>query len=222
MREEEIRRQEALAAEAAVREEIVRREAELALLDDAARREAEEAENRRLAELALLDEAARREAETRRLAELAQLDEAARREAELAAARDEAARREAELAAQRAAERVPVQNINVPVIMFTADSSYLRESEKAKLRELAEVLKDRSVIRLRIEGYTAHAGSVAGRNRISLERAQNVANYLVSLGVVSAANITSVGYGSERPAASNETRQGMAANRRAVIIILED
>ena len=66
------------------------------------------------------------------------------------------------------------------------------------------------------------AGTQAGRSALSLARARNVANYLISLGVVRAADITVIGHGGDRPAESNDTAEGMAANRRVVIAILED
>jgi outer membrane protein OmpA-like peptidoglycan-associated protein len=226
-------------AELAAMNEAARREAELAAMNEAARREAElvalNEAARREAELAAMNEAARREAElaamneaARREAELAAMNEAARRKAELAAL-NEAARLEAQLAAQREelarrelAASVNRQDIKMLEILFTANSTTLRDSEKAKLREVAAILKNMPGVKLRISGYTAHAGTRAGRIRISLGRAQSVADYLISLGVVNAANITAIGYGSERPVESNATSRGMAANRRVEITILPE
>jgi outer membrane protein OmpA-like peptidoglycan-associated protein len=225
---------------AAQREEDARREAELAAMNEAARREAElaaqrEADARREAELAAMDETARREAELTATDDTdcnelaAQREESARLEAQLAAQRDEAIRLEAQLAAQReelarreAQLSASNRQIRTPVILFTADNTVISDAEKVKLREFAELLKNIPGVKLRISGYAAQAGTRAGRTRISLGRAQNVANYLISLGAVNAANITVIGYGSERPVASNATPRGMAANRRVEITILED
>jgi len=246
-REEATRREAELAAqrkeaarqrnEQAAKEETARREAELAAQGDEAARQRNEQAAR--------EEAARREAElaVRREAELAvqgeearlrneqaAREEAARREVELAAQREEATRREAELAAQReeqlrqqtAREAASRRDIKFPAIMFINNSTELRDSEKAKLREIAGTLKNMPGVKLMIYGHTAFAGTRAGRTVISLRRAQNVAYYLISLGAVDSANITTVSYGADRPIANNTTPQGMAANRRVEIIILED
>jgi len=235
--EEDARREAELAAQ---REEAARREAELAAQNEEAARQRDEQ--------AAMEEAARREAElaaqrdeaARQQDEQSAMEEAARREAELAAQRDEAIRREAMLAAQReelarrgaeAAQReaqqpvketVARRDIKFPVIMFLNNSIELRDSEKAKLREIAGVLKNMPNVKLMIYGHTALAGTRAGRTIISLRRAHNVAYYLISLGAVKSANITTVSYGADRPVASNSTPQGMAANRRVEIVIVED
>ena len=52
--------------------------------------------------------------------------------------------------------------------------------------------------------------------------AENIASFLVVLNAVKPENITTVGYGADRPIASNATPEGMAANRRIEITILED
>jgi len=210
---------------------------------DAARREAELAAQREAAARREAELAAQREAE-RDQNDQDELD-AARREAELAAQREEEARREAELAAQDAARQqneqtaeettsqqtvqpvtgtitIPRRDIKLPVIMFINNSTELRESEKAKLREIAGTLRNMPGVKLIINGHTALAGTRAGRTIISIKRAQNVAYYLISLGAVNAANITTVSYGADRPVATNTTPQGMAANRRVEIIISED
>jgi outer membrane protein OmpA-like peptidoglycan-associated protein len=139
--------------------------------------------------------------------------EAARREQELAA---EAAAREA--AAQR--ERQPA-SVTFPVILFAPDSTQLSESERAKLREVANTLRTIPDARVMIAGHSAEAVSREGQLRISLERANTVASFLVSLGI-SRQSLTVFGYGAENPAANNRTAAGMAANRRVEITILGD
>jgi outer membrane protein OmpA-like peptidoglycan-associated protein len=57
---------------------------------------------------------------------------------------------------------------------------------------------------------------------MSLERAQAVAAYLVSLGVRKESEITAVGYGAGQPIADNNTADGVADNRRVEITILEN
>ena len=112
--------------------------------------------------------------------------------------------------------------ITLSNIMFRAESAELPDSEKAKLREIARILRTLNNVKLQIAGHTALAGSEEGRLQISRNRAQSVADYLVSIGACRAANVTVVGYGATRPIADNRTEHGMAVNRRVEIIILEN
>jgi outer membrane protein OmpA-like peptidoglycan-associated protein len=112
--------------------------------------------------------------------------------------------------------------ITLSDIQFLADSVDLPEFERVKLQEISNILKQIKDIKLLVAGHTALAGTPDGRLRISQERAQAVAAYLVSLGACEEANITAAGFGADRPVADNSTEAGMAANRRVEITILED
>jgi outer membrane protein OmpA-like peptidoglycan-associated protein len=107
-------------------------------------------------------------------------------------------------------------------IQFLADSTELAESEKEKLREIADILKTIPDRKIRVAGHTALAGSERGRLVLSRERAQSVASYLILMGARERSQVTVVGYGSDVPIADNATAEGMLANRRVEIIILED
>jgi outer membrane protein OmpA-like peptidoglycan-associated protein len=111
--------------------------------------------------------------------------------------------------------------IRLSDIQFLPDSAELAESEKVKLQEIADILKSIPEIKIQVAGHTALAGSPEGRLEVSRERAQAVASYLVSLGVLKDSDITVVAYGSDVPIADNATAGGMAANRRVEIIIQE-
>jgi outer membrane protein OmpA-like peptidoglycan-associated protein len=112
--------------------------------------------------------------------------------------------------------------ITLSDIQFLADSTDLPEFELVKLQEIAGILRNIRGVKILVSGHTARAGSESGRLRISQERAQAVAEYLVSLGACDKANITATGFGSDRPVADNSTEAGRAANRRVEITILEN
>jgi outer membrane protein OmpA-like peptidoglycan-associated protein len=112
--------------------------------------------------------------------------------------------------------------ISLPNIRFQADSAELSDSEKLKLQEIAGILRDIPGVKIQVEGHTARAGTEGRRVVFSLERAQAVASYLVSLEAVDASDVTVVGHGAERPIEDNATEEGRSANRRVEIIILED
>jgi outer membrane protein OmpA-like peptidoglycan-associated protein len=66
------------------------------------------------------------------------------------------------------------------------------------------------------------AGTKAARDKLSLERAEAVASYLISRGARSAGNIVTRGYGADRPISTNATDTGRQQNRRVEITILEN
>jgi len=70
-----------------------------------------------------------------------------------------------------------------------------------------------------IEGHTDSTGSAATNDLLSQQRAESVKEYLVANQTLAASKISAVGFGSNRPLASNKTQQGRAINRRIDIII---
>jgi len=185
-----------------------------AALTDADAGAAAEAERRRLAEA----EAARRaEADAARLAE----EEAIARREALAAEINVILEEQnvADTSAEATDEGV---TITLSDIQFRGDSAVLLDSELGKIQEIANILKVIPGRKIQIDGHTALAGSASGRVRISQERAEAVAKYLVTLGARSMDEISVAGYGADRPVADNTTPAGMARNRRVEITILED
>lgn len=69
-----------------------------------------------------------------------------------------------------------------------------------------------------IEGHTDNVGSNQANNVLSQQRAYSVANYLVSKGIDQRL-INAIGYGENRPIASNKTPSGRAQNRRVKIVV---
>jgi outer membrane protein OmpA-like peptidoglycan-associated protein len=112
--------------------------------------------------------------------------------------------------------------ITLSNIMFAADSAELPTPERVKIREIARVLRSIPGIKIQVAGHTTIAGTETEQLELSKARAQSVADYLVSLGACEKDNVSIIGYGSRRPIADNSTPQGMAANRRVDITILEN
>jgi len=72
--------------------------------------------------------------------------------------------------------------------------------------------------RLLLEGHTDWVASESYNMLLSISRAENVRQYLISKGV-SKANLSVAGFGESRPIASNMNRDGRAENRRVEIIV---
>jgi OmpA-OmpF porin, OOP family len=70
-----------------------------------------------------------------------------------------------------------------------------------------------------IEGHTDSTGSYAVNQHLSQARAEAVRQYIVANQILAPEQLTAVGYGSERPLASNATAEGRAINRRIDVVI---
>ncbi|MDR0450452.1 MAG: OmpA family protein [Treponema sp.] len=112
--------------------------------------------------------------------------------------------------------------ISLNNIQFLPDSTELTEAEKQKLQHIAVILNEFPNRRILVGGHTALAGSAEGRVRISFDRAQAVADYLVSLGCRTREEITVRGYGAEQPLGDPATPAGQALNRRVEITLLDE
>jgi len=111
--------------------------------------------------------------------------------------------------------------ISLSNIQFLANSAEIPNTELVKLRGIANILSSISIRGLLVSGHTALAGTEEVRLQTSLERAEAVKNFLVSLGVRRADEIVARGEGSQRPLGDNNTPQGMTLNRRVEFTILE-
>lgn len=110
----------------------------------------------------------------------------------------------------------PGGEVRLGGLAFNYKSTQLHPDSLPRLDKVAQVLKDKPDMRVRIGGHTDSVGSDAYNLRMSLARAESVRDYLVAQGVA-AERITVKGYGEGRPVADNASESGRAANRRVVL-----
>jgi OmpA-OmpF porin, OOP family len=130
------------------------------------------------------------------------------------AARNEFTTNEAEVYRQGDRLVIRLRNLEFPV-----NQAVLRGSNFPLLAKVAKVVKGFENSKVSIEGHTDSDGDKASNHKLSTERAQAVSDYLVSNQAVDAQKVTVVGYGFDRPLASNKTAKGKAQNRRVDIVI---
>ena len=106
-------------------------------------------------------------------------------------------------------------------IQFTPNSAILRDSEKEKLKSIAEVLKKHGKRDILVEGHVVFSGTEERRLALSSERAKVVAEFLIQLGVSSEDHIFTKGRGGDFPLFPNTTEENKARNRRVEITIME-
>lgn len=102
-------------------------------------------------------------------------------------------------------------------ILFDTGKDALKPAAKESLAKAAVTLKG-SETNIIVQGHTDSTGSDAINQPLSERRAANVRDYLASQGVPGS-RLTSVGYGSSRPAVPNDTKENMALNRRVQLEI---
>lgn len=102
-------------------------------------------------------------------------------------------------------------------VLFATNKYDLNAAAKKNLADFAKVLKEYNDADVAIFGHTDSTGNDAINNPLSINRANSVADYLISLGV-SPAQIKNVeGFGSKEPVADNSTADGRAKNRRVEV-----
>ena len=135
-------------------------------------------------------------------------------------------RQEAELRRELAGSGVDVVRqgdnitLNMPGnITFAFDSSNLQPQFYPILDNVADTLNEYNQTVIEVAGHTDSVGDAAYNQRLSVQRAQSVANYLSGRGVMQQRMIVT-GAGETRPIASNDTEAGRAQNRRVEITIV--
>ena len=110
--------------------------------------------------------------------------------------------------------------ISLDNIQFEPDSDILLPSEKKKLEKIGEILKEFSNDLL-ITGHCADRGTVASQQKLSEQRAEAVAEFLVNNGIRDQYHVFTQGKGATEPVASNATEAGRVKNRRVEITIMD-
>ena len=98
-------------------------------------------------------------------------------------------------------------------IQFDTGSAKIKPESYPALNEILKLLLKNPSLKVEIQGHTDSAGSRAMNMKLSEDRANSVAAYLVNKGVA-ADQLTTKGYGPTRPVAANDSAAGRAKNRR--------
>ncbi len=102
---------------------------------------------------------------------------------------------------------------------FESGKSEIDTVNFALLNKIINAINKFEGSRVQISGHTDSIGGEAANAKLSQERADRVADFLVQVGQIAAHRVSSQGFGETKPVASNETPEGRAANRRVEILI---
>jgi len=104
-------------------------------------------------------------------------------------------------------------------LTFPSGKSIIQPEYFSLLSKVQQAIKTFPEKHILLEGHTDSQGNAVTNKRLSEERASAVREYIIANMGMSREQITSVGYGSEKPVASNKTTEGRALNRRIDVII---
>jgi outer membrane protein OmpA-like peptidoglycan-associated protein len=132
---------------------------------------------------------------------------------------------EAELRAQLQGTGVSVTRMGDRIILnmpsnvtFATDQDQVIPPFYPTLDSVALVLRKFNKTLIDVDGHTDSVGNASYNMDLSNRRANSVANYLAGRGV-DPRRMSAMGYGLERPIASNASEMGRAQNRRVEIAI---
>lgn len=112
------------------------------------------------------------------------------------------------------------QTLRINQMYFTADSSVVSPESFAVLEEIYEFLNNNRGITVEIGGHTNGIPPHEYCDKLSTDRAKNVAEYLYNRGIP-ISQISFKGYGKRNPIASNDTQSGRNKNQRVELKIIE-
>jgi outer membrane protein OmpA-like peptidoglycan-associated protein len=104
-------------------------------------------------------------------------------------------------------------------VLFDTDSSALKPGGYQEINRVSQVLTQYPETRIMVAGHTDSDGPEAYNQTLSERRAESVRSALVAQGV-SAARISTMGFGETQPIADNSTAAGKQLNRRVVVTIV--
>jgi len=127
--------------------------------------------------------------------------------------KEEAAQREEALVAAAAKKMFETEDI-----YFDFDSSVLKTEAQDGLKRNAQWLKNNPKASVIIEGHCDERGTNAYNLALGDRRAESAKAFLVDLGI-SAASLTTISYGEERPVKKGHVEDAWVLNRRAHFVI---
>lgn len=103
-------------------------------------------------------------------------------------------------------------------VLFETGEAVLLPQSYPELDSVIVYLNNKSLLKIEISGHTDSKGNETVNLTLSEKRAKAVADYLVSKRI-EPTRITSKGYGSQKPIATNETEEGRKLNRRVEFML---
>jgi outer membrane protein OmpA-like peptidoglycan-associated protein len=112
----------------------------------------------------------------------------------------------------------PGGNVVLKNIFFDTNKFELLPPSITELTSLLQLMQANTTISIEIQGHTDNVGNAADNQKLSLQRAKAVYDYLVN-NKIEADRLSFRGFGSTLPVAKNDTAEGRQKNRRTSFVI---
>jgi outer membrane protein OmpA-like peptidoglycan-associated protein len=109
------------------------------------------------------------------------------------------------------------QVLKTETVLFVVNSAKLTDDAKSQLQELAKSTDGLERYVVEVQGFTDKTGSSSINERLSQQRAQEVARYLAVEYKIPVRSISMLGEGYALPVADDKTREGRKMNRRVEV-----
>jgi OOP family OmpA-OmpF porin len=110
---------------------------------------------------------------------------------------------------------IPPEKVSMTLaIQFDSGKADIKSKYHEEIGKVADFLKKYPKATGTIEGHTDNVGKAAMNQKLSLQRAESVRNYIVQKFGIDPARLSAKGYGMTRPIADNKTAEGREKNRR--------
>ena len=109
-------------------------------------------------------------------------------------------------------------NVVLRNIFFNTNEYEILPSSLTELSTLTELLRTNATLNIEIQGHTDNVGNELQNEKLSLNRAKAVYDFLLAKGI-SAQRLTYKGYGEAKPIRDNDTEENRKHNRRTSFII---
>jgi len=109
------------------------------------------------------------------------------------------------------------QVLKSETVLFKVNQYNLTDDAKSQLEELAKSAGGLDRFVIEVQGYTDKTGTVTVNERLSQQRAQEVARYLANEYKIPVRSISLLGSGYAQPVADDKTREGRKLNRRVEV-----
>jgi outer membrane protein OmpA-like peptidoglycan-associated protein len=134
-----------------------------------------------------------------------------------------AAPKEPVVAPAPVAEKPPLEKITITLnVKFDTAKAVVKKKYHNDIKKVADFMKAYPGTKAVIEGYTDNVdkfNNPENNIKLSQARADSVRQYLIDNFGIDASLITAVGYGPNKPIASNDTNKGRQKNRRVQAVI---
>lgn len=119
------------------------------------------------------------------------------------------------------AEEIEAQKMKIDPVYFDTNKATFISGEKAKVDKLINLLKENSNYKVNITGYADSQGTDAYNLNLSKNRASSVVRTITSGGIKKNRIESQKGLGEASPAATNDTPEGRALNRRVEFEVIK-